>query len=745
MSSLIETTNKEDVPVSAVQPISGCNLPVNTLSRTRSYTAYNLTDLNGVKVDTMSRRLQRTSESSLLRLEETSATTTTTAECIATTTATESRASDNETKSQEGLEEFISMLAGNGTRKDPNDTINEATANIDHLLAIMKSRQMGRDTLHHIPPEEYHPSNNNNTIFNFMFESNKSSLSTNNTDDNADSKPSALSPSDFRFSFTSKEPLATSSPRSNINIRRYRGGGGKITTPNVFYSTAYDDEDGDDDDEQNEYESDDGQTNAQHSRHSGSMIPTNSDISKLPQHLQHRKILPLPKPRWKRKGLQKATSNDKDQQQSANNNTTSSSSSPPLTPYIWQFSPPAREIQQRYSEHEDWGMSRLSLADDPNCLFQEVFTGDDSSYRDNAKKMKRSTGSESTSLPSAEYDERKSTLRRKDRKWRNNSNNSSSHSNNIAADGSRITPGIQLPESAFDFAMDKRTRDQLKGLPTLDDLPRPKSASLGLSNVLRQAMTPVAPSITPPLPPPAPPSASSTTKSTIASPPPPPPPHSSTLTQSLPTVTARAKRNESISTATTKKKGKANDHHPNEPSKTIVDKPVTVSSANTKRGKKGSRKKKVNDDDSHNKSNQALVSDIALIRNPDPDEWICVFCQYEILCRGLEAARRKGGYYRRRRERRRRLREVEARRAGECISGATSDFEDDPPVIDDLTHGPLPPPPPPPPLPPSIPPTSTTTDAISTPYSTTTTATTPTTTMDHRHHHQRKGKGNRVA
>lgn len=538
----------------------------------------------------MSRRLQRTSEPSLLRLEEPSATTTTTtAECIATTTATatESRTSDNETKSQEGLEEFISMLAGNGTRKDPNDTINEATANIDHLLAIMKSRQMGRGMLHHIPPEEYHPSNNN-TVFNFMFESNKS---TTNTDDNAgkykersdisqllrhqphfsDSKPSALSPSDFRFSFTSKESLATSSPRSsNINIRRYRGGGGKITTPNVFYSTAYDDdcddeEEEDDDDGQNEYESDDdGHTSAQHSRHSGSMIPTHSDISKLPQHLQHRKILPLPKPRWKRKGLQKpTTSNDKDQQPSANNHTTSSSSSPPLTPYIWQFSPPAREIQQRYSEHEDWGMSRLSLADDPNCLFQEVFTGDDSSYRDNAKKMKRSTGSELASLPSAEYDERKSTLRRKDRKWRNSNNNhsnSSNNSNNVATDGSRTTPGIQLPESAFDFAMDKRTRDQLKGLPTLDDLPRPKSVSLGLSNVLRQAMTPVAPYVSPPSPPPPPPAppSSSTTrrKSTIASPPPPPPPatphSSSSLTQSKPAVTTRTKRNESIPTATTK-------------------------------------------------------------------------------------------------------------------------------------------------------------------------------------------------
>lgn len=347
-----------------------------------------------------------------------------------------------------------------------------------------------------------------------------------------DSKSSTLSPSDFRFSFT-KDSLNS----RNIHIRRYRGGGGKITTPNVFYSTAYDDEcdDDDDDDEQNEYESDDGETSVQQSRrHSGSMIPT-SDISKLPQHLQHRKILPLPKPRWKRKG---STTNDKDHQPSSannNNNHTASSSSPPLTPYIWQFSPPAREIQQRYSDHEDWGMSRLSLTDDPNCLFQEVFTGDDSSYRDNAKKMKRSTGSES----SAEYEDRKSILRRKDRKWRSSNNNN----NNVATDGPRTTSSVQLPESAFDFAMDKRTRDQLKGLPTLDDLPRPKSASLGLSNVLRQTMTPCFSSPPPPPPPAQPPAqtampSSSTIKSTVASPPP----------SFTPSNTTRTKRNESIPT-----------------------------------------------------------------------------------------------------------------------------------------------------------------------------------------------------
>lgn len=94
-----------------------------------------------------------------------------------------------------------------------------------------------------------------------------------------------------------------------------------------------------------------------------------------------------------------------------------------------------------------------------------------------------------------------------------------------------------------------------------------------------------------------------------------------------------------------------------------------------RRTKKSNRKKKGEDDSGQ--SNNVSSSDIAVVRSLDPDEWICVFCQYEIFCRGLEAARRKGGYYRRRRERARRLREAEARRAGEPLSGVASDAEDD--------------------------------------------------------------------
>ena len=43
------------------------------------------------------------------------------------------------------------------------------------------------------------------------------------------------------------------------------------------------------------------------------------------------------------------------------------------------------------------------------------------------------------------------------------------------------------------------------------------------------------------------------------------------------------------------------------------------------------------------------ASDVSMIINGDQDEWICLFCQYEIFCSGLEAAIRKRGGYRRRR------------------------------------------------------------------------------------------------
>ncbi|KAI9499459.1 hypothetical protein BDB00DRAFT_1769 [Zychaea mexicana] len=43
------------------------------------------------------------------------------------------------------------------------------------------------------------------------------------------------------------------------------------------------------------------------------------------------------------------------------------------------------------------------------------------------------------------------------------------------------------------------------------------------------------------------------------------------------------------------------------------------------------------------------TSDLSMIKSDNPDEWICLFCQYEIFSSGLESAIRKRGGYRRRR------------------------------------------------------------------------------------------------
>lgn len=69
-----------------------------------------------------------------------------------------------------------------------------------------------------------------------------------------------------------------------------------------------------------------------------------------------------------------------------------------------------------------------------------------------------------------------------------------------------------------------------------------------------------------------------------------------------------------------------------------------------------------------------LSSDINLFQNPIPDDWICLFCQYDILFGGLTEARKKNGYYRRKKERSRRAREAEVRRMGSlCYSDTEHD------------------------------------------------------------------------
>lgn len=108
-------------------------------------------------------------------------------------------------------------------------------------------------------------------------------------------------------------------------------------------------------------------------------------------------------------------------------------------------------------------------------------------------------------------------------------------------------------------------------------------------------------------------------------------------------------------------------------------KPTTSTSTTTATTPKKAKNKKSNNN-AKKKSTQKedmapggfLSSDITLFDNPISDDWICLFCQYDILMYGLEDTKRKNGYYRRKREKAKRLKEAELRRLG-----GLSDSEED--------------------------------------------------------------------
>lgn len=111
--------------------------------------------------------------------------------------------------------------------------------------------------------------------------------------------------------------------------------------------------------------------------------------------------------------------------------------------------------------------------------------------------------------------------------------------------------------------------------------------------------------------------------------------------------------------------------------KEVNKKPTTSTSTSTTTStKKPTTKKKSSKKKSAQKEDMApggfLSSDITLFDNPISDDWICLFCQYDILMYGLEDTKRKNGYYKRKREKAKRLKEAELRRLG-----GQSDSEED--------------------------------------------------------------------
>ncbi|KAF7723782.1 hypothetical protein EC973_001695 [Apophysomyces ossiformis] len=764
MSSLVEATGKDEHSASAVQTISGRGLNTGVLPK-RPWSGYSLVNFT-TKTTNSSNGHQRLIRSPKIRPKPNNMSTGTSTRPVTKRNLTESASltGDDDSASisskerqddQRGLHTSVSLPTANHNLKiDNGTTANESYPEIDDLITMMKAHNVSDDNSIHgkydlqpcrIPasfnfsfgdkPKSY-PSNNASKSPS-MIPSSSFSSSGNSTQ----TLPSFIPSSNFQFSFSANlihdavditkhhTPRATTQPRRHSAIhtqhsaRRLQRRVSDV--PQSLSQTAYAVPVALEDhyhrrvanvqeEEQQQQESEHLMGNNQLKQGANVDLATRLPGNTFPEsrfvHMQHRKILPLPTPRWRRKGASgvkrpvisedNATTSSADlkqQQQHEDTPETHLPTQPQISPFRWQFESESNDLVLRYvpepAEVDIWDMDKLLLSgtsvSSGSNQFSHLSSKDigidyeqiqgeinDVNYRDNAKKAKRSVANE-TAAAISDYEERKGASRRKDRKWRNPIEDKSM----VSSSSSSSSSGVRFPEGTFDFSMDPPTEEKWKLLPKLEDLPR-STSSLGLTNVLRRTVPETRSLILPK----SPTSIILTSDDMIK-------PNAADIaheeeskplaTKSTSSNTARGKR---APNAHKKKKGKPpGAEKTEEDTEQIKRTGATAKSAQTtlaaatssagKRGKKANRKKK--DEDQDTIPGGLLSSDVSLLQSADPYEWICLFCQYEIFCNGFEAARRKGGYHRRRRDRQRRLKEVEARRAPDTGSAITSDSEDE--------------------------------------------------------------------
>lgn len=479
-------------------------------------------------------------------------------------------------KEQEGLQEFLSMLAAKQNRwTEDHASDDNIDSRIDSLIEMMKA--------HHISePSNPIPANGNRQTsqsaptsmpltvptFDFTFDSknfmngkmkprvskgssasneetarpsmpnqpisvdtrsassNKPTKSTKSTQ-----KTSTMPTSDFQFSFNAATPFRDNANFTTPNIARppaaqHDGFSAprllrrmsdvqSMYTPHPMHQALYHiptleesakpiAKSARTDLEQESYGSDEADNNEKQTA-----IPS-SDGDKT-THNEHRRILPLPKPRSKRKAgkhVQSAAATYMASLSSGDAADTSASASRQISafaPFLSQISTTKETRQQQTVAKSsntalpdgDWGISQLSLSNDTlslgntstlaafgnkNTLLEHEihYAGEssDASYRDNAKKMKRSAGGDGRTSSAYTADV---IVRRRDRKWR-----TITEDRNLLA--SVEVSGSRFPERSFHFAMDARTREKLKQLPKMEDLPR-SAPVLNLSSILRQTLS----------------------------------------------------------------------------------------------------------------------------------------------------------------------------------------------------------------------------------------------------------------
>ncbi|CAM0136832.1 hypothetical protein VKS41_007412 [Umbelopsis sp. WA50703] len=358
---------------------------------------------------------------------------------------------------------------------------------------------------------------------------------------------------------------------------------------------------------------------------------------------KNRHILPLPVPKWRTKGF-----NTQGQQLSAKTGTTNCIASPDRAAQIVLASMRVGQAKVGVSSNSDQEITSVSV-------------NDLAPHRDKIKKLKRTIGSDELK---SDVEERR--LQSASRRRLRHQQRFKRQIDALNREEVQELQEVRLPESAFDFTCPFPSK--LERIPSRTlNMPAPKS-TIGLTKCLESITIPYQSlkynnrrqlqSL----------SAQGTDKigistAAVGSIPPPPSPHrqkelsqtSRKGTRSLrppasdqidvPASAPRARRTKKVSNAP--RPGNYKEHHETpRPSKAVDILPATS----------------------------------FLFDNGTSDDWMCLFCEFEVFVRGFVAARRKGGWYKRRRERTRRLREIEARQNNDLLSSSGSDLDDGEPI-----------------------------------------------------------------
>ncbi|KAI8394140.1 uncharacterized protein BYT42DRAFT_32407 [Radiomyces spectabilis] len=709
MSFVVETANSQNTAFSSTPTVSDSNITSVAVPR-RNWTGYHGAHSAHATTQPISTRIKPSAKvKPLLKTPSTNRTSAPLSRSISTRSDNGSRLASKEA---EGLQEILSFLNYPATTANASSLHHDAAANMDRLVSLMSHHTLSDDTSqthknYAQRASRTTPQNTSSRIFKFSgFDTVSNNTSTNRpsmipsttphsatqhtsstihsstsshpsqypTASSSTFIPSAAPSSDFQFSFSAKvpskmEPHSSSYPQrptmtyaqSLQDLIRFTCEVENRIKPSMAHRQhVCVDSCSDPSQPVNEIQ----QLPIGHARNPDDLSDYVSSFSKShssdaetdTSHLRHRKILPLPKPRWKRNGrspssslIQTATiptsaefrlshlsvpSTTFSMTRSTTAGTFSSNTMPSSSlnlttsqfyPHEWNTHPSVDDGPPSMKETEFHFTDTFEIFQEPSAQLE---------VRDNAKKAKRAV------------------VNSRDRR----KNDRKSCSRRIHHLRSRVEEKLDdrwdMPflDKPIEFNVGKPSHKPTKSSSVPENVPSsniPSSMGKSASATVSR----------------------STPSSTALNQPTPAIPTSKPLTPQSPRPPPKGK---SSITVQKKKKSKSSTEASEHSIAPASARSTPTIQPTSKKGKKPQSKKNADDPIASSRGNE--TSDLAIVQNANPHEWICLFCQYEIFCHGMRTARRKGGYYKRQRARQRRLKESDARRDAATV-GVDSEEE----------------------------------------------------------------------